>query len=190
MRRVATALDTGPASLYVYVAGRDELRAAMLDRLAASVVLEEPDPQRWREQVHALLRGVLDVMDAHPGIATVAVANPPTSEGTLLFADSLMGVLLAGGVSVQDAAWACDVLPLITTATAIETATYQSRGGGPELEAEAIARMQTVFGTLAPEHFPYLSAHHEAMTIGNGEARFRYAIDVFLDGLQARASRA
>lgn len=190
MRRVATELDTGPASLYVYIAGRDELRVAMLDRLAGTVTLETPDPTRWREQVHALLRGVLEVMEAHPGIATVAVANPPTSERTLLFADNLMGVLLAGGVSVQDAAWACDILPLITTATAIETASYESRGDREELESEVVARLGAVFGALSPERFPYISAHHEQMTSGGGDERFRYAIDVFLDGLEARAARA
>ena len=40
-----------------------------------------------------------------------------------------MGVLLAGGVTPRDAAWACDILPLfVTVASAVETATYQERG--------------------------------------------------------------
>jgi len=34
MRRVAAALDTGAASLYVYVPGREGLLQAMLDRSA------------------------------------------------------------------------------------------------------------------------------------------------------------
>src|SRR5271163_3439474 len=54
MRRVAAALDTGAASLYVYVAGREGLQLAMLDRVTADVALETPDPSRWREQLHAL----------------------------------------------------------------------------------------------------------------------------------------
>ena len=33
MRRVAAALDTGAASLYVYVSGREGLQLAMLDRV-------------------------------------------------------------------------------------------------------------------------------------------------------------
>ena len=49
MRRVAQALDTGPASLYVYVANRDELLELMLDRAVATVSLPEPDPARWRD---------------------------------------------------------------------------------------------------------------------------------------------
>src|SRR5580698_7183719 len=51
MRRVATALDTGAASLYVYVSGREGLLQAMLDRVTATVELEAPDPSRWRGQL-------------------------------------------------------------------------------------------------------------------------------------------
>src|SRR3984957_2935756 len=39
MRRVAAELDTGAASLYVYVRNRDELLRAMLDRVAGTVPL-------------------------------------------------------------------------------------------------------------------------------------------------------
>jgi len=44
MRRVAAALDTGAASLYVYVSGREGLLLAMLDRVTATIELEAPDP--------------------------------------------------------------------------------------------------------------------------------------------------
>lgn len=39
MRRLAKELDTGPASLYVYVKDTEELHAAMLDELLAEVDL-------------------------------------------------------------------------------------------------------------------------------------------------------
>src|SRR3954469_16951746 len=57
MRRVAQALDTGPASLYVYVANRDELLDLMLDRAIAQVPLPELDPSRWREQLKEVMHG-------------------------------------------------------------------------------------------------------------------------------------
>jgi Bacterial regulatory proteins, tetR family len=55
MRRVGAALDTGAASLYVYVPSREGLLQAMLDRVIATIDLEAPDPSRWRAQVHSLL---------------------------------------------------------------------------------------------------------------------------------------
>jgi AcrR family transcriptional regulator len=191
MRRLAGELDTGPASLYVYFKGRDELRNAMLDRVAGLIALEEPDPEHWRDQVHRLMRSMLEAMEAHPGIATVAVANPPTGERTLAVAENLLGVLLAGGIRPQDAAWACDILPLITTASAVETAVYLERGLDTDAhETEIIDQLTQVFSTLPAASFPNITAHATELTSGDGNQRFDFAIDVVLEGLAARAARA
>ena len=53
MRRVAQALDTGAASLYVYVPNREGLLQAMLNRVTATIKLEPPNPSRWRPQLHS-----------------------------------------------------------------------------------------------------------------------------------------
>ena len=187
MRRLATELDTGPASLYVYIRNRDELLNALLDRVSAMVPLEEPDPSRWREQVHRMVDGVLKVMEEHRGIARVAVANVPTGENSLRFADNLLGVLLAGGVTPRDAAWACDILPLITVASAVETATYQERGDEQDAVAGEIA---AVFTTLPADRYPNLVRLGDDLVSGDGDERFRFSIDTFLDGLVARAARS
>ncbi|HEX5193463.1 MAG TPA: TetR/AcrR family transcriptional regulator [Solirubrobacteraceae bacterium] len=190
MRRVAAELDTGPASLYVYIRGRDELRAAMLDRVSALVPLEQPDPDLWREQVHLLLTRLLRALDAHPGIAQVAVANVPTTDRAMDFAENMVALLRAGGIDSRDAAWACDILPLIVTATAVETATYQARAaGGHRPEDETVARLMSAFAALSPERYPQLTAHAEEMVSGDGDERFAFAIDTFLDGLVARSAR-
>ena len=84
MRRLATELDTGPASLYVYIRNRDELLNALFDRIGGMVEIEEPDPARWREQLHRLVNQLLKVMEEHRGIARVAVANVPTGENAML----------------------------------------------------------------------------------------------------------
>jgi AcrR family transcriptional regulator len=189
MRRVAAELDTGPASLYVYIGGRDELRAAMLDRVSQSVPLEQPDPGRWREQVHTLLTRVLRALEAHPGIAQVAVANVPTTEHAMDFAENLMAVLLAGGIDPQDAAWACDVLPLIVTATAVETGVHQARAASGGSLDETLAKLSQAFAGLAPERYPLLTAHAAELMSGDGDQRFTFAIDTFLDGLVARSAR-
>jgi hypothetical protein len=161
----------------------------MLDRVSGTVELEAPDPARWREQLHALLGGILRTMEAHPGIAEVAVANPPTGERALRFAENLVALLRAGGVTGQDAAWACDILPLITTASAVETAVYQRRGVEQKVhEADVVERLGQAFAALPPGAFPNLTALASELTGGDGDMRFRFAIDVFLDGLVARAA--
>jgi Tetracyclin repressor-like, C-terminal domain len=153
------------------------------------VPLERPEPARWREQVHLLLTRLLRALEAHPGIAQVAVANIPTTPRAMDFAENLVSVLRAGGIDSRDAAWACDILPLIVTATAVETAAYQARGAGGEPEQETIAKLLSAFAALPPERYPQLTAHADEMISGDGDERFTFAIDTFLDGLVARAQR-
>ena len=52
MRRLAQELDTGPASLYVYVANTAELHAAVLDDLLGQVDLSGAEGgDGWRDQL-------------------------------------------------------------------------------------------------------------------------------------------
>src|ERR1700709_360112 len=53
MRRIAAALDTGPASLYVYVRNTEDLHAQILDALLEPVGAPATGP--WRDRLKALL---------------------------------------------------------------------------------------------------------------------------------------
>ena len=55
------------------------------------------------------------------------------------------------------------------------------RGGAGELYA--------TFAGLPPGRFPLIAAHAAQMVAGDGEERFRFAIDVVIDGMLARAAR-
>jgi AcrR family transcriptional regulator len=187
MRRVAAELDTGAASLYVYVRNRDELLRAMMDRVVGTVPRVVPEPERWREQVHDLMRGFREALQAYPGLASVLTGEPPTTENALAGAESLLGILLAGGIASQDAAWAVDILMLIVTATATEADLRRAAGNDIEVD---VFRIRETFAGLPATRFPLLVGHASELTAGAGDERFRFAIDAFLDGLVARAARA
>ncbi len=191
MRRVAAALDTGAASLYVYFRNRDELLRAMLDRAAGEVKLVEPDPKRWRQQVQDLLGAFLAALESYPGLAGVLPAEPPTTENALAGAENLLGILLAGGIAPQDAAWACDILALIVTATAAEADVRRSAGEAADPDDDGLVdRIRGTFAGLPADRFPLLVSHAAELTVGESEDRFHFAVDTFLDGLVARAARS
>jgi AcrR family transcriptional regulator len=191
MRRVAADLDTGAASLYVYVRNRDDLLRAMLDRVAGTVPLVAPEPERWREQVHDLMREFRDALEAYPGLASVLTGDVPTTENVLAGAESLLGMLIAGGIVSQDASWAVDILMLIMTATATEADMRRAAGRTTDADRDdAVARIRDTFAGLSPTRFPLLIGHASELVAGAGEERFRFAIDTFLDGLVARAAPA
>jgi AcrR family transcriptional regulator len=189
MRRVAATLDTGAASLYVYVSGRDGLLQAMLDRVTATIELEAPDAAHWRAQLHSLLQRTHQALVAHPGIAAMTLADPPTTEAVLRLTENLLGILLAGGLDPQDAAWACDIFVLLVTAAAREDDVRRPPGRSDVERREQVNEIYKTFVGLAPDRFPLLVAHAAQMVAGDGDERFRFAIDVVIDGMLARTAR-
>jgi AcrR family transcriptional regulator len=189
MRRVAAALDTGAASLYVYVSGREGLLEAMLNRVTATIELEAPDPSRWRAQLHSLLQRMHRALVAHPGIAAMTLAEPPNTEAVLDLTENMLGILLAGGLDSQAAAWACDIFVLLVTAAAREDDVRRPHGRSDDDRRKQVDEIQKTFAGLPPDRFPLIVAHAAQMVAGDPDQRFRFTIDVIIDGLVAKAPR-
>ena len=190
MRRVAAALDTGAASLYVYVPGREGLLQAMLDRVTATIELETPGPSRWRAQLYSLLERTRRALVAHPGIAGMTLANSPTTDAVLRLTENLLGILLAGGLDPQGAAWACDILVSLVTAVAREDDVRRARGRTDDAGRQGpVDELHKTFARLPPERFPLLAAHAAQMVAGDADERFRFAIDVVVEGVIVTTGR-
>jgi AcrR family transcriptional regulator len=186
MRRLAQALDTGPASLYVYVANRDELWQLLFDAAIAAVETEPSDPERWREQLQALAARLVHVMaEEYPGIARLAMAHIPSGDNSLRIAESMLSLLKAGGVGDQPAAYAVDLLSTYVNAIAYEQSLYATLHADPDHEAREVARIAERFASLSPERYPTLAALGPQMTQGDGAERFALGLDVLINGLLA-----
>jgi AcrR family transcriptional regulator len=186
MRRLAQELDTGPASLYVYVANRDELWELLFDAAIAAIETEPTDTERWREQLHGLAARIVHVMaEQYPGIARLAMTHIPSGENAMRITESMLSLLKAGGVSDQSAAYAADLLNLHLTAIAYEHSVYRSLYEDPEHELEEVARVTERFATISPERYPTLAALGPKLTYGDGDERFALGLDVLINGLLA-----
>src|SRR6478736_8112806 len=184
MRRLAQALDTGPASLYVYVASRDALWELLCDAALATVETEPTDPERWREQLHELAARTVKMMAVdYPGMARLAMAHIPVGDNSLRVVESMMSLLKAGGVSDQAAAYAADLIGSYTTAIAYEESLYATLYNDPEHVEREVGRIAERFADLPPERYPTLAALADKMTMGDGEERFSLGLDVIINGL-------
>lgn len=180
MRRIGAELDTGAASLYVYVQNRQDLLNKMFDAVAGEVSWdEEPDPKRWREQLEELLTEIRDAMDRHPGIARVPLANIPTGPNATRGADQVLGLLRAGGVPDASAAWFVDVVFLFVNAAAYETSIYVERGDSEPDHDE----IHDTFHQLDPEQYPNIAAVAHQLTSGDGDERFLFGVRLMINGL-------
>jgi AcrR family transcriptional regulator len=181
MRAVAAELDTGPASLYVYVANREQLLNEMFDAVAREVEPgPEPDAARWREQLEALLTRVRDAMDRHPGIARVPLANIPTGHGAMRIVERMLGILRAGGIPEQSAAWFVDCVFLYVNAASLETSIYVESG----LTEDVAAGTRERFEQIDTAEYPLLASMTGALFSGDGDARFSFGLRLMIEGLR------
>ena len=181
MRAVAAELDTGAASLYVYVANRQELLDEMFDLVVGQIDLgEDPDPKRWREQLVALLTRILETMERHHGIARVPLANVPTGPHATDVADRVIALLRAGNIDDRSIAWFVDLVFLYINATAYETAIYAEEGVAEEQIDEEIF---AAFNRLDHSRYPNLFSMLDLLTSGTGDDRFRFGLELMIEGL-------
>jgi AcrR family transcriptional regulator len=186
MRRLAQELDTGPASLYVYVANRDELWDLMFDAGIATVTTEPVDAPRWREQLHALVQRMVHMMAVEfPGMARLAMARIPTGDNAFRVSDSMLALLKAGGVSDQAAAYAADLISMYGTAIAFENSLYAAMYDDPEHEEKEVARLVDRFSAIDAQRFPTLASLAPLLARGDGDERFSLGLDVIINGLLA-----
>src|SRR5262245_20436438 len=186
VRRIAQALDTGPASLYVYVANRDELHELLFDAAISAIETEPVDPERWRDQLKALGHRMIKMMvEDYPGIAFLAMTHIPIGDNALRVTESMLSLLKAGGASDQAAAYAADLLSMYVTAIAYEQSIYATRYRDPDHELHEVEKLAQRFATLDAERFPTMAALAPAMTRGDGDERFELGMDVLINGLLA-----
>ena len=183
MRRIATALDTGPASLYVYVRDTEDLHAQILDSLLGSVTV--PAGGTWRDRLKAVLADYRDVLFRHPEIARMALSTQPSGPNYLALVDTVLGLLASGGVADRAASWGVDLLLLYPTAIAVERSSQKT----PTRKADDLTALAAQLATVDADRYPHLARHGADLASGTGPDRADWALDVLLDGIIAAGSR-
>ena len=186
MRRVATALATGPSSLYAHVVNKEDLDELLIGRLCAAVELPEPDPARWRQQITSVCTQLRDQYLRYPGISRAAFALAPSNLDTLRVAEGMLAILLAGGAGPQTAAWAIDSLLLYVGAYSLEVSLVNQRRGHDD-DGWVVSRDELLRRYAAlPATFPHARRYAAELTAGTGHDRFDFTIGLMLDGLAHR----
>lgn len=181
IRRVADELDTGPASLYVYVKNVTVLHALLIDGLIADLDLTWDGAEPWRERIRRVIEDYVSLLTGHGNLARSAMFVWPEGPHYLSLVDLLLRLLRSAGVDEQPAAWGIDLLLQHANVTAAEWAARAS-GTGQEIEELAAA-----LASADDERHPALAAADTAaFTRGTPEERHRWALDALLDGIALR----
>ncbi len=187
MRRLAAALDTGPASLYAHVVNKDDLDDLLIGILCAHVRLPEPDPGRWRDQVTDVCTQLRDQYLAYPGVSRAAMAAASSNRETLRLSEGLLALLITGGIQPQAAAWGIDALMLYVSAYCLEISAYERRRASAT-DSWVVSR-EELLGRFAalPDSFPQTKRYAAELTAGHAHERFDFTLGLIVGGLATAA---
>ncbi|RLP76561.1 TetR family transcriptional regulator [Mycetocola tolaasinivorans] len=184
MRRVATALDTGPASLYVYVANTAELHAAVTDELTGTLPADAEGT--WAERLERLLSAYSHLLVSYPGLARSALQMRPMGPNTVRLFDRILGLLLEGEVAADRAAWGADLLVQHATANAAEHSAPAVDDAYPAPFApEAVEAINATIRGADARDVPHIARHADLLLSGSPEQRSSWATRALIAGISA-----
>lgn len=191
MRRVAQEFGTGAASLYAYVANKDELMELLVDWVMGQVVDRwhhvEPTAENWRELAKQSVRLSRDVLVEHRDLAKAFIGRIPFGQNGLHAVELQLSILRAGGLPDNIAAYAGDLLGTYLVTEAIEENMWRSRF--PEADSaevsEAMGEIRDYLRALPVDRFPNLVELAGPMMNQESEGvdRFELGLEVIMRGL-------
>jgi len=188
MRRLATALETGPASLYGHVRNKAELDDLLIGELSSTITLPTPSARKWRSQTLDVCAQLRDRYLRYPGISRAALAVVPSNVKTLRINEGMLSILLAGGIAAQAAAWTIDALLLYVSAYCLELSLVRQPTGDPGGGGWVLTRKELLerLEVLPADSFPNTIRFANELTSGDGHDRFNFTIALMLAGLKRR----
>ncbi len=176
MRKIAMSLDTGPASIYVYVRSMAELHGHMLDRILEGLDLDV-EGATWRERIAHIINDYVGLLLDNPDLARSALTARPSGHNYLAFVERILALMEEGGVPIGQRSWGVDLLLLWATAGAAEHAEHvDDEASRTEWDA-----LRTAIANVGD--YPHIAEIGLDLVGGTGEERGNWAIEALLTGI-------
>jgi AcrR family transcriptional regulator len=191
MRRVADELNTGAASLYWHVGSKDGLFDLIFEEVIGEQLegIPDADPERWQEQLKEVARAMRRTILRHRDIVQLSIGRIPMGPNALRMSERVLAILRSGGVPDELAAQSYLLMISAVNGFTMDEAGYDAQApeGAPPAD-EAAQMVKTYFSSLPDDQFSNLKEVAEHFAITDQDARFDLLIDLFVDGISARAA--
>ena len=184
MRRLAHEFGVVPMALYKHMANKDQVLDGMIDVVVAEIdpPIEGADWQTTtRERILSARRSLL----RHPWTSSVLESRGEPTPTVIAYIDSMMGVFLAGGFSVDLMHHAMHVMGSRILGFSQEL--FDDTASMPAEEAASVwTQMANAYPNIA-KLIPVAVETHEGPVVGGGcddQFEFEFALDLVLDGLE------
>jgi AcrR family transcriptional regulator len=186
MRLLAERLETGTATLYRHVTGKDELMVYVLDSRMGEIVgtydAEVARPRTWREALKRIAFAYRRFLNAHPNVLPLLVGRLPVGPHALAIRERSLAALTERGFSRELAARA------FTTLLHYVVGAAMTHAGSPAPD-EATA-IREYYRSLDAATYPHVAAAAEALTHTPPETGFAEGLEIVLDGIDRTRRRS
>jgi AcrR family transcriptional regulator len=180
MRRVATELGTAAASLYGYVANKEELIELVVDRVSAEIPVPQPDGADWQGATKRYAMSCRDAFVRHRGTAGLTLGRVPLGPNSLVRIEAMLAILRQAGIPDRLCGFAGDLFGLYLGAAVHESEAWT---GTQDFSEDQSEMMRQWFMSMPPDQFPNLMALADPLAQGTVEERFELGLDVLIRGL-------
>jgi AcrR family transcriptional regulator len=185
MRRLGQELGIEAMSLYTHVRSKDDLLDAMIDRVVGEVPLPAVGGD-WQPTLRAMILASRGALVRHRWAPAILESRTDPGPATLRYVDALIGILRAGGFSLDVTHHALHVL-----GSRMFGFSQDLFDDSPELTPEAAQALASqVAATLPNVAAIALAASHEGgLGPCDDDVEFTFALDLILGGLARQRSR-
>jgi AcrR family transcriptional regulator len=176
MRSLASALGTGPMTMYNYVTGKEGLEELVVAAVVAEITVPPPG-RNWRHDVHAVATEMWRGVRAHPAAIPLVLTRRMSSATGFAIVDALIVAL--GRVDLTDR----DRLAAFHAVFALVIGSAQAELAGPLTggASEAAAKI----GAVAGAEFPHVERLSEVAMATTVEDDFDRGLRMLLAGIAA-----
>jgi TetR/AcrR family tetracycline transcriptional repressor len=184
MRAIADELGVQAPALYWYVPSKEALEVLLYDQLMSGFVVTLSGGD-WRESVREAARQLRQHMRRHRDIARIAPHDFALGPNTMAQLNGGLAILLSGGLSERDAAYAFNMLYNYVVNWVAGEAEWVERTNATDQpphvgEAEHL-------GEIDPDLFPHIVALADHLAADDSEGRFEFGLECMIAGLEQRA---
>jgi AcrR family transcriptional regulator len=193
MRRVADALNTGPASLYWHVGNKDGLLDLIFDQLIGEMRVPAPQGGRWKEQLKEVALDQRATILRHRDLVAISMGRIPMGPHALRYTEAVVAILRAGGVPDDLAVSGYLLLfALVNGFTMDEMAEPVTGSAGSDGSRESLSpsAVSGYLASLPADQFPNITAVAPYFAQWDNDVQFGMLVDLYVDGLAQRAAAA
>lgn len=183
MRKVAAELGVSVSTVYWWAGNKEQLLALVVDEIHGRIAKPADDPRvAWADQLRVYAENSYVVYSTHAFVLPVVFGGVLAGPNTCDLVECALQILRRAGFANDDAVAAYSALVALVLGFVRPDSESDARDdvvwtGGHRLEE------------LDPSRFPATVAMAAELQTRQPDPRFRFALEAFLSGLEARANR-